>query len=106
MTHAHLGLWFLIAGCVGALMLIGAAGAIGGLSASRVQRHVARTRDAALAIVDLAKLSRDVTRLKSAADGFSAQLTGLAAISARLWEIVGRVARLFVIVRAFLGSAS
>lgn len=106
MAHAHLGLWVLIAGCVGALVLIGAGGAIAGLSAVRLQRHVARTRDAALAIVDPVKLAGDVARLKSAADDCSAQIARLAAVSAHLWDVVGRVARLLLIVRAFLGSAS
>ncbi|HUZ49852.1 MAG TPA: hypothetical protein VMW12_08975 [Candidatus Dormibacteraeota bacterium] len=106
MAHAQLGLWVLIAGCIGALVLIGAGGAIAGLSATRLQRHAARTRDAALAIVDPAKLAGDVARLKSAADGCSAELARLAAISAHLWDVVGRVARLLLIVRAFLGSAS
>jgi len=106
MAQTHLGLWVLIGGCIGALLLIGAGGAIAGLSASRLQRHVARTRAAALAIVDPAKLAGDVARLKSAADGCSAELARLAAISAHLWDVVGRVARLLLIVRTFLGSAS
>jgi len=106
MAYAYLGLWVLIAGCAGALVLIGAGAAIAGRSASRLQGHVARTRDAALAIVDPAKLAGDVARLKRAADGCSAQIARLSAVSARLWDGVGRVARLLLIVRAFLGSAS
>ncbi len=106
MAHAHLGLWILLAGCAGALVLIGAGAAIAGRSASRLQSHVARTREAAIAMVDPAKLAGDVARLKNAAEGCSAQIARLAAVSAHLWDVVGRMARLLVIVRAFLGSAS
>mgnify|MGYP001223019620 CR=1 FL=1 len=106
MAQAYLGLWVLILGCAAALVLIGAGAAIAGRSASRLQRHVALTRDAALAIVDPAKLAGDMARLASAAEGCSAELARLAALNTQLWNVVGRVARLFAIVRAFLGSAS
>lgn len=106
MAPTQLGLWVLIAGCAGGLLLMGAGVVIAGRSAALLQGHVARTNGAALAIVDPAKVAGDVARLKSAADGCSAQITRLCAISAHLRDVVGRVARLLLIVRAILGSAS
>ncbi len=105
MAQAHLALWVLIVGCAGALALAGAGGLVAALAAARLQRHVAQTRDAALAIVDPEKLSRDLARLNRAAEGCTAQLTQLSAVSAHLWEVVGRMVRLLLIVRALLGSA-
>ncbi len=105
MAQAHLGLWVLIAGCIGALVLIAAGGAVAGQSAARLRRHAAGTQKAALAIVDPAKLSRDLTRLQIAAEGCSTQLARLSAIGSRLRDAVGRVVRLLLILRALLGSA-